>query len=526
LGVVLAASIVSAAWRWTHAPRVWEPGEVAVAFWAWRAETPSDDEVARAVRQTGAGELFMRAGQLDCEAGRVSRIRAVSGKFPARIRLHLVYNGTRSLLSEFERVEEKALADAVAESFRLDSERAARDGVEVEGLQLDLDVPTRLLPRYGRVLRVVRDGLPRGAKFSVTGLTTWMNSKELRGMLDAVDFWAPQFYGAEILQTLERIIPIASPRSIEREVERARELGKPFYAGLAAYGYALLYSQKGRLLSLHGDLDPARVASERSLELVERRAFEPRASSAEGEGAAPRASEWRYVYRAREDAVLDGLLVRAGEQLVLDLPSSEALRAGVRGVRRLAGEKLLGICLFRLPTRGDATTLKLEQLAAALRDGEASVGVRLRIEPAAAEGGAARVTNQLRLTATNTGAAGALYGEDALAVTLLVPRGSVRGVSSLEGFDSFETLCASAEAAGEREGASASEARLRPCAPARAGVLRLRARGWASGASASVGLSFEGYPPLELSAKVTARADDGRVWERTQKLSWKGAEGR
>ncbi|HEU4595728.1 MAG TPA: DUF3142 domain-containing protein [Pyrinomonadaceae bacterium] len=525
---LLAATLGTAAWRWTHAPRVWGPGEVPVAFWSWRADAPTQEEVARAFEETGARALFLRAGQLDYEGGRVGRIRAAGGKLPSRVELHLVYNGTRSLLGEFERIGEAKLAAAFLETFRGDVERARRDGASVAGLQLDLDVPTRLLARYGRVLREVREGLPREVKLSVTGLTTWMDSEELGGALEAVDFWSPQFYGAEIPATLERVVPIASPRAVEREVKRARALGKPFYAGLAAYGHALLYSSKGKLLSLHGDLDPARVAAARSLELVERRAFEARGAVDEGAVDSPHASEWRYVFRAREDASVEGVAVRAGEVFVLDLPSSEALRAGVRGVRRSAGEKLLGICLFRLPTRGDQTTLGLGQLAAALRDEESGVRARLRVEAVGEEGRArasSESVNQLFVTATNEGAAGALFGDEALVLTLRVPRGSLRGVSRLEGFDAVETLCAPVGVT-EVEGRAGGAGGLRPCAPARASAVRLKARGWPGGAGAGVGLSFEGDPPEGLAATVAVRADDGRVWEQTERLSWKKADGR
>jgi hypothetical protein len=100
----------------------------------------------------------------------------------------------------------------------------------------------------------------------------------------------------------------------------------------------------------------------------------------------------------------------------------------------------------------------------------------------------------------------------------------LRGVSRLEGFDSVETLCAPVGASGvEAEGRG--ESGLRPCAPARASAVRLKARGWPSGAGASVGLSFEGDPPEGLAATVTARSDDGRVWEQTERLS-KKADGR
>jgi hypothetical protein len=508
---------------------VWRPGEAAVAFWTWRAAVPSQDDVERAARETGARVLFVRAGQFDFASGSVVRIRAVEGEMPRGIELHLVYNATPALLAEFEKVDEKVLAEAFAGTFRADVGRASREvaeggGAKVRGLQLDLDVPTRLLARYGRVLAATRAMLPSGARLSVTGLETWMGAEDLRAVLDAVDFWLPQLYGAEIPATVDRIIPVSSARAVTKAVARARELGKPFYAGLAAYGYALLYSEKGKLIELRGDIDPARVASDRNFELVERRAFESRVLADGAAKSAPLASEWRYVFRARGDTSLEELVVRAGEQIVIDVPSSESLRASVRGVREGAGEKLLGICLFRLPTRGDLTTLSLAQIAAALADRDTESSTRVAIETARA-GDCEKVSGQLLLTAENDGEAGALYGDDALAITLRVPRGSVRGVTRLEGFDSFETLCESAASADESRGRDA-QVTLRPCSAARASVIRLKSRGWPAGARARVGLSFDGETAAPLSATVAVRRDDGRAWERAQGLSLRGVEGR
>ncbi|HEX8285661.1 MAG TPA: DUF3142 domain-containing protein [Pyrinomonadaceae bacterium] len=517
----LAVAAFTAGWRWARAPRVWGPGEAPVAFWAWRAETPAQSDVDRAARETGARTLFLRAGQMDADSGRVARVRAVSGRMPRGVGLHLVYNATPRLLAEFGRVEESALAGAFAETFRADSERAERDGAKVVGLQLDVDVPTRLLPRYARVLRAVRTSLPEGVKLSVTGLPTWIGSGGLVEVLDAVDFWTPQFYGAEIPATADRVVPIASPERVARAVARVRELGKPFYAGLAAYGYALVYDARGRLVELRGDVDPARVVSDRNLELVGRGAFGAgvEGDGARDRGAPPPAGEWRYVFRAREDASLGGLSLRAGEQIVLDVPGGEALRAGVRGVREGAGDKLLGICLFRLPTAGDATTLRLAEVAAALADREPEVSTSLEAEALTsdgteskgADGSSKKDSNRLLLTAENDGAGGALYGAGALSVTVRVPRGSVRGVTRLEGFDTFETLCEAAEGDPAR-------AALRPCSAARAGVVRLGASAWRAGERARAGLSFEAPVPSRLAASVAVRREDGSVWESASEL--------
>jgi hypothetical protein len=519
---ITAATLATAAWRWAHEPRAWKPEEVAVAFWSWRAETPAQDEVERAWKETRARVLFMRAGQFDFDAGRVRRVRAVKGRAPSNVELHLVYNATPALLAEFERVDEAALARAAVETFRTDSERALKEGARVAGLQLDFDVPTRLLARYGRVLKTARASLPANTRLSITGLPTWMNADaSLRETLEAVDFWIPQLYGAEIPATAERLLPIASPEEVRRASARARTLGKPFYAGLAAYGYALVYDEKGKLVELSGDVEPARVASDRNFELVERRTFGPGAAGSGTASGAAHAGEWRYVYRAREDAVLGDVLVRAGERIAFDVPSGESLRASVRGVRETAGDSLLGICVFRLPTRGDRTTLGIAQVAAALedRDAEASTRVTVARAPESKEGSA----NQLLIEASNDGRVAASYGDGAFTLTLRVPRGSLRGVASMEGFDTFETLCESrstdaAVAADESEHVGSHQSSLRPCSAARASVVRLGARAWDVDAGARAGLSFEGEPPASVPASISIRRDDGGEWSRALSL--------
>ena len=105
-----------------------------------------------AIRHTQARAIFLRAGQIDFQGGTPHRIRAVTGPLPSEVDLHLVYNATRSLLAQLEQVDEGALADAIATAYRVDIERAARERARVVGLQIDIDVPTRLLSRYAKML--------------------------------------------------------------------------------------------------------------------------------------------------------------------------------------------------------------------------------------------------------------------------------------------------------------------------------------------------------------------------------------
>ncbi|MCA1613483.1 MAG: DUF3142 domain-containing protein [Acidobacteria bacterium] len=528
LGGACAVALASVAWHRAASPRAWRSGEVPVAFWTWRDELPADEAVEGAAREARAGVLFARAGQLHAEGPRVVvRVRAPRGRFPRALPVHLVYNATRTLLASFGTADARALNSAVAETFAEDSRRAASDGARVAGLQLDLDVPTRLLPRYAALLRDLRPRLPRGASLSITGLPTWMGSPALDGALAEVDFWIPQFYGSRIPERLSESVPVASHASVADGVERARRLGRPFYAGLAAYGYAAHYAAGGALVELRGDLDPARVASDPRFELIESRAFDPAPSASAADAESVRsdaggdasdptggpttitgtavASHWRYVFRAREDASIDGLHLRAGESLMFDAPTAEALRAAARAARVRGGARLLGLCLFRLPGRGDETTLTLRQIAAALDDRPAETDTKINLS-ADAPGGDVDDASAGRLTvsAANEGAGGALLGE-ALSVTVGVPAGRLRGVISLEGFTDVETLC----------GAAADGGTHAPCGARRANVLRLTAPAWRPGAQARAVLSVGGVLPTRLRAAARVRGDDGRVRQTT-----------
>src|SRR5438552_4019256 len=90
--------------RNSHRWRTWHPEEVPVAFWAWHSDCPGEPDVLRAVKEAGAQTLFLRAGQIDLEVGKLRRIRAVNGRFPNNIDIHFVYNATRSCLAEFEKL--------------------------------------------------------------------------------------------------------------------------------------------------------------------------------------------------------------------------------------------------------------------------------------------------------------------------------------------------------------------------------------------------------------------------------------
>ncbi|HEV2884309.1 MAG TPA: DUF3142 domain-containing protein [Pyrinomonadaceae bacterium] len=482
-------------------PRAWSVAEVPIAFWAWRTQSPNEADVRAAVEKAGARSIFLRAGQIDYQDGKLRRIRPLAGSLPRGIDLHLVYNATRSLLAHLESVDDQVLTSAIGRAYREDSERAVQEHANVAGLQVDIDVPTRLLPRYRRTLSALRGDLQPGDQLSITGLPTWMDSSELDDVLAQVDFWIPQFYGAEIPERSDQLIPISSPENTLRFVNRARDLDRPFYAGVAAYSWALLYSASGSLISLRGDMDPAEIAADPNLELIDQRAFEVSTTSSATDSSAM--NEWRYTFRARADGVTDDLIMHAGDLLVVDVPSAESLRTAARVVRQQAGEKLLGICVFRLPARDDPATLTVEQVASALSDQNptAQIDVRIKREAPALKTVQPNPDSWL-LEVQNAGTAGALVGS--LQIDLVVQPGGFEALTS-GGLASVETMCQGTETA-------ASTRALQPCSQRRANVIRLRAQMLRPGQTIRAILALNQDPAPTIPVSISMQTDAGQPY--------------
>jgi hypothetical protein len=490
-------------WNATPGRRIWKPAEVPVAFWSWRFNTPSETDVNEAVRQTGTKTLFLRAGQIDYEAGKLSRIRTVTGPIPGNIAVHLAYNATRSFLKEFEQISAAAAGSAVLAAFDDDLDRAHTNHAQVVGLQLDFDVPTRLLPNYAAILKSIRARLSKEVHLSITGLPTWLESPALLEALSACDFWVPQCYGAQIPERLDQRIPITTPEHVARAVSRTRDLGLPFYAGLAAYGYAIHYSREGLLIGLRGDLDPLLVVASTDFELSDQTPFFLNANKP----ADKKAGEWRCTYRARRDAMIDGTVIRAGESLLLDRPTAPGLRACARKVREQAGARLLGICVFRIPSTGDSTTLTLPEIASALSDVDPRFSLEARVDQLSVEErGKHNVTAVLELE--NNGAAASRAGDGALTVLVRVPVGCL------------ESVTVDQSALAETVFVSGDETMR--CAMKRANAVKISVGSWPPGAKLTARFETKGAAPNDISLRYAATLDDGSVIEGSRTLTVAG----
>ena len=486
--LVVLGCLTLVGWAIHEKPRTWSLHEVPIAFWSWRTQTPASADVENAIQKIGARSLFLRAGQIAYGDGAPHRVRAVAGPLPKNVDLHLVYNATPSLLQQLDTLSDRAFVNAIAIAYHEDAQRAAQQKCRVVGVQLDIDVPTRLLSRYARVLSMLRADLAKGTTLSITGLPSWMDSYDLADVLTRVDFWIPQFYGGQIPERLNDLVPISNSAAIKRRVRQAAALDKPFYAGLAAYGCAFLYGSDGSLVSLHGDIDPIIVAVDPNLELVDSR------SVAESEQPPESAAEYRYAFHVRADGVTDRLAVHKDDVLVIYVPTAESLRIASRIVREYAGRRLLGICLFRLPAEDDQTNLSLSQVSSALadRDSTSSIEIRVSAQPSKTTG-----EKCWFVEVENTGTTTAQI--DQLKIDLTLPASYFKGLVATPAIN-FETLCA------ESGVSSAPE----PCPAQRTNVLRLQPRYLPAGKSVSAVLVTSRELPSALPVSVEMQTEEGR----------------
>ncbi|HEY2847343.1 MAG TPA: DUF3142 domain-containing protein [Pyrinomonadaceae bacterium] len=453
-----------------NGPRPRSVDSVPIAFWAWRLSTPEQEEVERAASVTGSRSLFIHAGQFDLANGAVERVRPVKGQFPTGIETHLVYNAKRVVLDSWEHVDLNAAAATTAQTFAEDTKRAHGDGAEIDGIQLDLDIPERMLGRYREFLHLLRGKLPPNTKLSITGLASWANSSDLPAVLAETDFWLPQFYGYGLAIQAGDRMAIGSEKEVTAVIDRIRSLNKPFYAGLAAFAFTTLYNRSGAIAELRGDIGVEDILESGLFELGNRDLIE---------------GENRSEFIVKKEGVVDGLTVQPGELLVFQTPTSASLAVAAGAARERGGDTLLGICLFRLPTANDTSALSLEEIQAAVLDVPTHPTTDITSE---------QDRTNLTFVVRERGSARSAAGDAGITVDIRVPAGSVS-----DSFDaSYSTWC----------GDFASAVR---CTSRRGDLIRLNLQSARPGEEFRVSLPIKTGLPPQLQVRVITHVDDGRI---------------
>ena len=335
---------------------------LTISFWFWHQPFRLTDRETAALHRMGVTALFVRAGTFRATENAALPAEVVLPQVwksrTKEIGVHLVFPVDASLIRRFEKTPEETLADAMAAGIRRERERAAQASVRVVGVQLDFDCPTRLLPRYASLLRRLRPKLAPQDAFSVTLLTSAYSSPHIGEVLDAVDFSVPQFYEAATPATRARFTPISDLKRFERGLHSAERLGRLFYAGIPAYGHALVYDGANNLRGMFRDAGAPELLTRPD----EFHLLQDVPLNAKG---APAATPDEAI---GEDLIEFGPTRSATDfRLLFDLPTPALLAKHLCILNAHRPRNCQGVLLYRFPEAGEISALPLVSTEAVWR---------------------------------------------------------------------------------------------------------------------------------------------------------------
>ncbi|MBI3272438.1 MAG: DUF3142 domain-containing protein [Planctomycetes bacterium] len=357
-----------------------------VGFWYWTSRWEPSPASRRALETVHGVPLFVKAGTFTLAPAPAPTaavppteasapgILADATAFPddsppPALPVHLVYSFAPGLLSRFGGLAPAALAAAVARRYLADRAALVPRGWGVQGIQLDLDAPTRLLPRYVTLLAALRSVLPAGDSLSITSLVTWLGHVSFRDLAARADFHCPMPFGDRIPQRLEDAGSISAPGLVEQAIAGAEAVGRPYYLGLPTYGYAQVFDERARLLAVEGRLALDALSEERSVRWSE---------SSPPDGPAPNGDVLSTFLVERPCRVgTIGLL--AGWRVRFDTWTADGLARRFAAVAAAVGPACRGLLLFRLPAQRDPLVLDAEVALAAARGGPPAPRARLTL---------------------------------------------------------------------------------------------------------------------------------------------------
>lgn len=399
------------------------PPPLQVSFWYWHTPFRLSETEVSELRNIGVQQLFVRAGTLSEQEGHMSVVLPQSFEAPpCDFPVCLVINLDYVFVRGYDEVDNGLAASTLARAFEAQRRRAEKAGFKVNGLQIDFDSPTSKLEKYADLLKRIRPELPPGIALSITALPTWLTAQEFEPLLASVDYFVPQFYENSMGATIESISPVSSKRLLEKGLQDAGRLSKPFYAGLPAYGQLILYDEKGRLSGTYRGLSATEAVRHPSLKLEHAYAADDQMRPAMSE-------TWNGESLLSFVATAPDSQGRGkGYRIVYKLPSAEVLRQGLKVVEDHRPGNCLGVVVFRFPEQDESLTVALPSLSATLQhkpvSSELLISASVRAAPwALIEGGTSkgRMPVDVRIGIENLGDGG----------TFLVP-GAVSLVATLD----------------------------------------------------------------------------------------------
>ena len=213
-------------------------------FYVWQRHW--SDRVDTAVCSefnAGTHDVYVLGGELEYEGG-PARWRGV--EVPKRIWRHPRVTAVFRLPVQALDDTEKAGAAVVARA----------DALGVHRIQLDVDVPERLIVRYAELVEGIRRRRPMEAedlRLGATFLPCHLDRQEISRVLAAIDEPVIQLHGIDVPKNHAAPWALMKRETVFRALRAARALDGRFKMALPSYAYILTFNADGSFRCLYAE---------------------------------------------------------------------------------------------------------------------------------------------------------------------------------------------------------------------------------------------------------------------------------
>jgi Protein of unknown function (DUF3142) len=238
--------------------------------------------------------------------------------------------------------------------FRL-RESARKRHLNVVGVQLDIDSPTRALPQYAEFLRSVRKNIPPEFAISITALLDWFRpGTSIDQVIQETDEFVPQFYDVSQPDGYDKEEGIATKFEAAAWAPQFNRFRKRFRIGISTFGRARFVpkenpSPSGNRVLWFRDPTPMDFATTSAFNLTTTRS---------------EANELILSYRATREIHFDYRSFQPGDTMQFILSTPDAIRAAIESARRM-GSYCAGVVFFRWPSGNEILAMQPDEVMAA-----------------------------------------------------------------------------------------------------------------------------------------------------------------
>jgi hypothetical protein len=244
----------------------------------------------------------------------------------------------------------KDLVASLIENYRSLKSKAAEKGQRLIGLQIDYDCPTIELGRYGKLLRDVRQKLPKEDLLSITALLDWFGpGTEVSSVIRWTDEFVPQFYDVDFKKLISANGGIAEPIDPTRWAPILNSFRKPYRIGIATFGRIIEIPSSGNSRSGTLGMSPLQIMTWHKGRFIQR------ATSSAGE-----------IIASFESTLSQN---SEGGTMKMIIPTHDSVSSAFKAAKTIGGF-CSGVIFFRYQVPNEALALSPEEVFNMISDKE------------------------------------------------------------------------------------------------------------------------------------------------------------